>query len=208
MSIKTVPPVSSGLGTFDARFGVPRPYGFITGIGGDFESIDTVTVGSGGATIITFSNIPGTYQHLQLRWIGRSTRSTVTTDSFRIQFNSDTNASNYVRYHLLYGTGSTVGVEGSINTGTPSVIVGVGTASGASANTFGVGCVDLLDYASTSKNKVTRGLFGYDLNGSGGIYVGSGMWINTAAVTSLTASMENGNFVQYSQVALYGVKAP
>jgi hypothetical protein len=33
-----------------------------------YESIETVTVGSGGsATVLTFSSIPATYTHLQIR---------------------------------------------------------------------------------------------------------------------------------------------
>ena len=32
-----------------------------------FESIQTVTVGSGGQSSISFSSIPSTYKHLQLR---------------------------------------------------------------------------------------------------------------------------------------------
>jgi hypothetical protein len=34
---------------------------------GDYESIATVTVGSGGAANVEFTSIPATYTHLQLR---------------------------------------------------------------------------------------------------------------------------------------------
>lgn len=33
----------------------------------DYDSIATTTVGAGGAASITFSSIPSTYQHLQIR---------------------------------------------------------------------------------------------------------------------------------------------
>jgi len=36
---------------------------------GDFESIATVSVGSGGAADVTFSSIPATFTHLQIRYI-------------------------------------------------------------------------------------------------------------------------------------------
>ena len=42
---------------------------------GDFESIATVTVGSGGASSIEFTSIPGTYQHLQVRGLLRQSSS-------------------------------------------------------------------------------------------------------------------------------------
>ncbi len=37
-----------------------------------YESIATTTVGAGGTSTITFSSIPSTYTHLQIRGIGRS----------------------------------------------------------------------------------------------------------------------------------------
>ena len=41
----------------------------------DYESIATVSVGSGGAADVEFTSIPGTYTHLQIRWIARSARA-------------------------------------------------------------------------------------------------------------------------------------
>ena len=43
----------------------------------EFESIATVTVGSGGSSTISFTSIPGTYKHLQVRGIGRTNRADV-----------------------------------------------------------------------------------------------------------------------------------
>jgi hypothetical protein len=37
----------------------------LTAAAGDFESIATVTVGSGGSAVISFTSIPSTYAHLQ-----------------------------------------------------------------------------------------------------------------------------------------------
>ena len=44
-------------------------------ITGSYESIATVTVGSGGSSYIEFTSIPGTYTHLQIRGILRNTGS-------------------------------------------------------------------------------------------------------------------------------------
>jgi hypothetical protein len=41
---------------------------------GDFESIATVSVGSGGAADVEFTSIPATYTHLQIRGIGNCHR--------------------------------------------------------------------------------------------------------------------------------------
>ena len=64
----------------------------------NFSSIATVTVGSGGASSITFSSIPSTYTHLQLRIMGFTTGAV----NYGIQFNGDSGG-NY-SYHYLDGS--------------------------------------------------------------------------------------------------------
>jgi hypothetical protein len=74
------------------------------------------------------------------------------------------------------------------------------------ANVFNGYVVDVLDYANTNKYKTVRALQGFDSNGDGRIYLGSNLWKNTNAVTSITLTAFSGNFVQYSHFALYGIK--
>ena len=63
-------------------------YGDGTGaVPGDYQSIATTTVGAGGAASISFTSIPATYQHLQIRAIGRSSN---TVEDSLYRFNSDT----------------------------------------------------------------------------------------------------------------------
>lgn len=180
---------------------------FIYAAGADFESIATVTVGSGGASSIEFTSIPGTYQHLQLRMIGRSTRSS-TDDYCWVQFNSDT-GSNYA-YHLLVGNGADATASGyASQTGIDAERL---SGSTATANAFGAIVMDLLDYSSTTKNKTLRCFGGYNNNTTTTINVGhtSGLWMNTSAITSVTLTAQAGssNFAQYTTAALYGIKAP
>jgi hypothetical protein len=165
---------------------------------GDYESIATVTVGSGGAANVEFTSIPGTYTHLQVRGIAR-TDAAVSLGSWRIQFNGDTGA-NY-KGHYLYGDGSAVGSGGA-----SYIQVGIESGASATASIFGAGVLDILDYANTNKNTVTRSISGTDLNGSGEFDLLSGLWLNTAAVTSIKLFPATGNFVQYSHFALYGCK--
>jgi len=180
---------------------------FIYAGGGDFESIATVTVGSGGASSAIFDNIGSTFQHLQLRMCARSTRS-FTSDGIIIQFNTDTNANNYFRYHYLYGDGASAGA-GNVGTGVQAnLYVADVPAATATASAFGGVVVDLLDYASTSKNKVSRSFAGFDRNGAGVVQLFSGLWINTSAITKVTISCSNANLAEFSTLALYGVKAP
>jgi hypothetical protein len=72
---------------------------------GDFESIATVSVGGGGAANVEFTSIPGTFTHLQIRGIHRSTATTPGAFyAIKYQYNGDT-GSNYT-YHYIVGTGS------------------------------------------------------------------------------------------------------
>jgi hypothetical protein len=180
---------------------------FIYAGGGDFESIATVTVGSGGAADITFSSIPSTYQHLQLRMICRDVGTSNAGRELGMQFNGST-ATNYTT-HQLYGDGSgafaaVVGTSTSDPRNYPAWIPQNGTTSSA----FGAVVIDILDYASTSKNTTARSLSGWDANGSGFVLLRSGLWRLTDAVSSIKVFPNVANFAQYSTAALYGVKAP
>jgi hypothetical protein len=166
-----------------------------------YESIATTTVGAGGSAFVTFSSIPSTYTHLQIRVLARDTRA-VSFDNLLLQANSDT-GSNYSD-HFLYGDGSTTLSGG----GGSSTEIRTGTITGASAtaSVFGANVIDILDYANTNKYKTVRALTGADANGSGQMVFRSGLWINTAAITTIKLFPGGGNFGQYSSFALYGIK--
>lgn len=182
-----------------------NPYAFLAA-GGDFESIATITVGSGGASEIEFASIPSTYQHLQIRYIARTNRTGNTDDFMAIRFNSD-NGSNYV-IHLLYGTGTSA-LATAATSQTMSAL-GIITATDATASIFGAGVADILDYNSTSKTTTIRSMGSTDRNGAGQVRLNSGMWTSTNAVTSITLLPFTAgvDFVQHTTAALFGVKAP
>jgi hypothetical protein len=166
---------------------------------GAYDSIATVTVGSGGAANVTFSSIPSTYTHLQIRGVIRNSNA---DDSSIIRFNSDS-GSNYAR-HFLRGNGSSATAAAASSV---SAMEGAYTAySGTTANAFSAQVIDILDYANTSKYKTIRVLGGADLNGSGAVNLVSGLWMNTAAVSTILIAAGSGNIAEYSQFALYGIK--
>lgn len=165
-----------------------------------YESIATVTVGSGGSSSIDFTSIPSTYTHLQVRGITRTTTGGL--DINQIRFNSDT-GSNYAT-HRIEANGSSVSATATAST----VCINGGLQSGSStlSNTFGAMVFDILDYANTNKYKTLRHLDGIDANGTGLMGFGSGLWMNTNAITSITIFTFGTDFAQYSQFALYGIK--
>ena len=170
-----------------------------------FDSIATTTLSSTSSTI-TFSSIPSTYKHLQIRYIARN--SAANTDGYQaIQFNGDSTNGNYYFYHFLEGVGTSVSVSsGGTNAG---ILAGRNAGASATSGVFGAGIIDILDYTNTNKNTVVRVLTGSDNNGSGNVLdLSSGFWLNTAAVTSisLVAGLGGYNFVSGTQFALYGIK--
>ena len=170
-----------------------------------YESIATTTVGSGGQTTISFTSIPSTYTHLQLRVMARSTFAD--TDSiFIVRVNSDT-GNNYPN-HFVQGNGSGVGAYGYTSSTYNYAFLLTLPGASASANFFGGGVIDILDYKDTNKNKTIRAFGGHDRNGAGDIRLNSSVWLNTSAITSITITdYRTGNFAEYSSFALYGIKA-
>jgi len=168
------------------------------GAAGSFESIATTTL-STNATTVTLSSIPSTYKHLQLRWIAQTYNAT-SNEGIYYQLNTDT-AANY-SYHNLGGDGSNAFANGGASVTYPALSSNVLPASGS---TWGVGILDIHDYASTTKNKTLRNMCGKDTNGAGSIVLSSGVWLNTAAVNSLSIRTGTG-FGSGSKFALYGIK--
>jgi trimeric autotransporter adhesin len=163
-----------------------------------FYNIATVT-GTGSSNTITFSSIPQTYKSLQLRIVSNDAAGNIN----QITYNSDSGA-NYA-FHRLYGNGSTANAGGQ----TGYSAVGTANYSGSQTNIYPASIIDIIDYASASKYKTTRWMFGHDTNGVSTtiIQLGSGLWLNTAAITSITIT-NNGsaNWTSSSIFALYGVQ--
>ena len=168
-----------------------------------YFSIATTTVGSGGASSITFSSIPATYTHLQIRMTGRINAASASGSGI-LRYNGDTSSSNYT-YHEIVGNGTAASAYGSA--APESNQISPVTGATATASVFGVAITDILDYANTNKYTTQRNLGGYDNNGSGQVRLNSGLWMNTAAITSIVITPNAGTaFDQYSSFALYGIK--
>jgi hypothetical protein len=186
-----------------------RAYGLGAGgvVLGDFESIATTTL-SGNQASVTFSGIPQTYTHLQLRVMARTTGQAEVNGFAHLELNGDT-GSNY-SWHYVSGNGASASSLAGANA-SPNYLMMVAYTTGqsASASIFGVGITDFLDYANTNKFKTVRCLAGMDNNSTAGrVYLSSTNWRNTNAITSIKIYPgEATNFVQYCSFALYGVKA-
>ena len=178
---------------------------------GSYDSIATVTP-SGSSGTVTFSSIPQTYTHLQLRIIARGTGTGGYYTSVPVTFNADTTAGNYYNHYLL-GNGAAASSGAASGYATNNLIPVPNAANTASA--YAAGIIDILDYTSTNKYKTVRSLTGADLNSSAGfpysgsIFLSSMLWSSTSAITSITFTADSTysvNFATGSSFALYGVK--
>jgi hypothetical protein len=165
-----------------------------------YESIATAS-GTGSSGTITFSSIPSTYKHLQLRAIGRSDYAGGNVQ-IAVRFNSDT-AANYSG-HYIVGNGGSAIASGSANT--TFAEGGQVSAATSTASAMGTAVMDILDYADTNKYKTLRSLSGFDANGSGQVLLTSGAWRSTSAITSIILIAGAGNWTTTTQFALYGIK--
>ena len=166
---------------------------------GAYDALSTVTVPSGGLASVTFAGIPNTYKHLQIRC---STLRT-TNPGILMQINGDATAGNYPQ-HILYGDGASAAAYADITNYTGFVW---GANDLGTTTIPGIGIIDILDYANTSKLKTFRSLTGTDKNGSGTIAFASGFnKVITSAITSITFNGAGANFNQNSTFTLYGVK--
>jgi hypothetical protein len=170
-----------------------------------FDSIASAS-GNGSATVITFSSIPSTYKHLQIRYVGRGTGSN-TGYGVYLQFNGSSSAEywNY-RFRGRSGTASIL-PDTTANT---LAATGAVPAANSGANMYGAAVIDILDYASTTKRKTVRFQSGADQNQSFDdtfSMAGANLWANTNAISSLTITIDSGNgWTTDSRFYLYGIK--
>ena len=166
----------------------------------DYELISTTTLGTATSSI-TFSNLgdySSTYKHLQIRAL---TRTDQVNDGIFMRFNSDT-GSNYAD-HNLYGNGSSVFSQA--RTSQTNIQFARTAYSSMTASSFSGIVLDILDAYSTTKNTTIRALSGMT-GGANNLQLYSGLWNNTAAISSINIFPGATNFVSGSRFSLYGIK--
>ena len=183
-----------------------RAYGFTRASAsgaGAMELISTQILAS-TATTVTFSSIPQTYKHLQLRMTARDADSVNTNiQNVLLRINGITNT--YMS-HLLFGTGSSV--ISTAYSGEPGIRVGVLPDNGTGVNIYSATLVDILDYTASTKNPVVRSFSGATTGASQYVALQSGLLTTAGAITSLSIYNTATNaqlFYAGSRFSLYGV---
>ena len=170
------------------------------------EAIQTVYL-EADATSVTFSSIPSTYEHLQLRLTARSDYAGGTYDTIAVRLNGDS-GSNYAR-HYMYGQQTTAGAGGDASIAQMRLGTMENDRVSDSAN-YGTTLADVLDYANASKATTVRAVQGVLAGGYASaafpVQFLSGLWTSTAAVSTILLYPWNGsNFLRGSEFSLYGI---
>jgi len=171
-----------------------------------YESIASFTA-TGGETTFNFTSIPGTYSHLQIRWIAKDTGTTAADDGIQFQLNGLA-GTNYA-YHRIRGNGSAATAAGLASQAFFQTPQGEPASSTGTTSMFGAGIFDLIDYASTTKNKTVRVFSGSNVNNTSNLYgvsLTSALITTTNAITSILIYASGSGFVANSTFALYGIK--
>ena len=161
------------------------------------EAITTTYLEADAATV-TFSSVPATYEHLQIRGTLRG----ASNGTLAIQLNSDT-GSNYSR-HQMYGAGSSESVNK--NAGIAYMNMAYVAWTDESSETYSSHTIDLLDYANTNKNTSVCSSWGF---ANDQVSFNSQLWDDTSAVSTikLYEAGAGANFVRGSEFTLYGIKS-
>lgn len=155
--------------------------------------IASTTLGSNTSSL-SFSNIPQTFAHLQIRLFGK----TQSNGAISLFFNGVSSGTSYT-FHYLQGDGSAVASAGFASQPYMSNLI-----NNINATYWACHIYDLLDYANTNKNKTIRGINGWDGNGSGYAQLFSGLYVNTSAITQV--DLFNGYvWTAGTRADLYGI---
>ena len=159
--------------------------------------IATVTVGAGGASSIDFTSIPGTFTDLCLVMSLRTSDTGTSWTSANLTINGST-ANQTARF--LYGAGS-----GSGASSTNTVIDAWVNSGNSTANTFNNASLYIPNYAGATNKSFSVDLVTENNTSTALTIIESGLWSQTAAVTSLKYQPITGTLVQYSSATLYGI---
>ena len=161
-----------------------------------YDPIATTTLGSAAASI-TFSSIAASWTDLKLVVVA----TTAGQDSVQIRFNGDA-AANY-SHHDLYSNQVSVGAVAIA--ATDAIILALSAVASPIPVSF---LVDIFSYAGSTYKTILSSGSG-DKNGgvvAQGVEITTGMWRNTAAITSIALTLNGGgNFSTGTTATLYGI---
>ena len=169
-----------------------------------FELIQSVSLSATQSNVV-FSSIPSNYRYLR---IFTSTKGSATGPSYmlRMRFNGDS-GSSYLFANMRYTNDRLVNASTAQNSiELPNAV----PRSDTRTTIFGTAIIDIAEYASTTKRKSVRAIFGNRVTGdnSADNVIGqtAGTWSSTSAITSIDLFPQAGSWGVGSTFYLYGIK--
>jgi hypothetical protein len=151
------------------------------------------TVGSGGASSVTFSNIPQTYTDLK---VVTSVRNTTTANSFQLSFNGSN--ANFTNKRLYANGTSAVSYDGS------DVFV-YASRSSDTANTFNNAEIYIPNYTSSNQKSISIDQVTENNATANEMSLVAGIWSQTAAINSIGFAPYSGTLAEGCTFYLYGI---
>jgi hypothetical protein len=163
-----------------------------------FSKLASVAVGSGGASTISFSNIPQNYKDLCLKISARTTNAYF-RDSVDIKFNGALTSAGTSKDILAQGTSV---VSQSLS----NLYVQIEGNSGTTANIFGNAEIYIPNYTSSNNKSLSiDAVTENNAAADNSLNLSPGLWSNSAAINAISLD-GGGDFMQYSTATLYGIK--
>lgn len=166
-----------------------------------FAKLDSYTVGAGGISTVTFSNITQTHTDLQVKISARNAGSGIGT--FRFYLNGDASQAYTVVY--AQGSGTATNAQSIVNASGGNNQAGLLSGTSTVASSFSTNDIIIPNYSSQStKSWYSDGGEGENsttayLRLTGGVAYG------TPSITSITFVPDAATFAQYSTFTLYGI---
>lgn len=167
-------------------------------IPGDFYSIASTTLSS-TQTVISFTNIPQTYDHLQLRIV---TRYSGGDAYYGYTYNNDQTEGNYNWCYGFYNSAGTMNTQ---------MAGWIPQNAHTDTNLFGATIIEIIDYTNTTQYKTSRVYNGYAGSPFHQLQTSNNGWYgSTNAITRIDvkANMQgsSSSFYANSVFSLYGIK--
>jgi len=174
---------------------------------GAYESIATL-YGTGTQTV-SFTSIPATYKHLEIRVLARDTGGGTDSDGIGVVFNNDNGA------YYWHQSGASYHGTGLISAGATSALTyidaGLAIDGGQTSGWHSLNIYRIPDYTSTVKMKTLHAITGsQNISNAGYVFQTYGMYTNgnSTAINRIDLKSLGANpaFSTTSRFMLFGIK--
>ena len=166
-----------------------------------YSKLASTTVGAGGTSTITFSNIPQNYTDLKLVLSTRVSGGSNAWSDHTYSFNGTSTSAN-VSSRVLYSTGTS-----ALSTTFTTAYFSIGEGNAGTASTFGNSELYIPNYTSSNNKSMLSDGVSENNATSSLTQMQAALWSNTSAITSITITdISSNNYVQYSTATLYGIR--